>query len=136
MNRDALLNLSAYMGIIFAPVLAIAETIHNWGDWSNPAFWIIDYVACALVFAGAMDWLRSSKIGVADQKLRCVALLTGGWGFACAMLWMAFFLYLQNYQFEPETVDPIELVFVSGLFLWAIIGFSLSLTAIIKTGDD
>jgi len=77
MNRDALLNLSAYMGIIFAPVLAIAETIHNWGDWSNPAFWIIDYVACALVFAGAMDWLRSSKIGVADQKLRCVALVAG-----------------------------------------------------------
>ncbi len=135
MNKNILLNISAYLGLIFAPFLAIVETVHNWGDWGNPAFWIIDYVACALVFAGAMDWFRQVKKGPKAHNMRCVALLTGGWGFACAMFWMAFFLYFQEYQRDPNSVESIVMIFVSVLFVWTVIGFSFALTGIIRSND-
>lgn len=135
MNKNILLNISAYLGVIFAPVLAVAETVHNWGDWSNPAFWIIDYVACALVFLGAMDWFRQTKKGEDANTMRCVGLLIGGWGFACAMFWMAFFLYLQEYRMDPSSVETNVAIFVSGFFGWSIIGFSLALTGIIRSND-
>lgn len=135
MKKNLLLNISAYLGVVFAPLLAIAETVHNWGDWSNPAFWIIDYVACALVFSGAMDWFRQTKKETESKNIRCVGLLTGGWGFACAMFWMAFFLYFQEYRVHTNNVEPIVMIFVSLFFAWTVIGFSLALTGIIRSND-
>jgi hypothetical protein len=41
------------MGLTFAAALTVIETVHNWGDWSDDPMWIIDYLACAIHYAGA-----------------------------------------------------------------------------------
>ena len=60
-----LAKFNAWFGIGFAAILTIIETVHNWGNWSEPAFWIIDYLACLLLAAGG--WLtlfRKHKAGL------------------------------------------------------------------------
>ena len=111
---------SAWLAVGFSIVLTIVETVHNWGDWSNPALWIIDYFACALLFAGGWLVLRvKSPAGL--------SLLTAGWGFACAMFWMAYFIIAADLSTSPRDADPIVEYFALGLFIWTLIGFGLAL---------
>ena len=46
-------KLAAQLGLAFAIALTIIETVHNWDDWSDPAMWIIDYLACAMLYTGS-----------------------------------------------------------------------------------
>ncbi len=36
MQSNRLVRIAAWAGLIFAVTLAIVETIHHWGDWSDP----------------------------------------------------------------------------------------------------
>ena len=118
-----LLKATAWLGTGFAIVLIIVETVHNWGDWSDPALWIIDYFACALLLAGASVALKGD--------VRGPALLGTAWGFACAMFWMAYFIIVSQNAAIPGTHDPLVVNFALGLFLTTIVGLALSLTVIL-----
>jgi peptidoglycan/LPS O-acetylase OafA/YrhL len=111
---------NAWFGLAFSASLAVIETVHNWSDWSEPAFWIIDYFACFLLAGGAGLFLfRKDERGL--------ALLGVGWGFACAMFWMAFFQIRRNSVQTPELADPLVLYVCFVLFLSTIVGLMVSL---------
>jgi len=127
-KNSNLIRISARLAVGFAIVLMIVETVHNWGDWSNPALWIIDYFACALLFVGAWLVLKGNHING-------VALLTGGWGFACAIFWMAYFIIAGDLSDSARDADPIVEVFALGLFCWTLLGFGLALTALASSSQ-
>jgi hypothetical protein len=60
----------------FAVVLAVVEVIVNVRSRSWWPFILVDYIAVALLLVGAV-WSRR--------------VLAAGWGFACAMFYLAFF---------------------------------------------
>jgi hypothetical protein len=76
-----MVKVSAWLAIVFGLALAGLEVVRNWGDWEWWPFWVVDYVAAALLVVGGALALRRGPIHV----------LAGGWGFACAMFWMSFF---------------------------------------------
>lgn len=96
------------LGISFAILLGIVEVFYN---WSNPSWWpfiLVDYIAVGLLLYGS--W-KSHRV------------LAAGWGFACAMFYMAFFL-----SWELGEAPTLILVGMAALFAWTIIGLILSLS--------
>jgi hypothetical protein len=128
MREDVLKKGNAWLGLTFATLLAVIETVHNWGDWREPAFWIIDYVACLLLASGAGLFLFRKRVGG-------IALLGIGWGFACAMFWMAFFQIRRESALMPEAADPLVLYVCLALFLTSIVGLLASLLTILIGAD-
>lgn len=128
MRESRLKGFNAWLGLVFAASLTVIETIHNWGNWSDPAFWIIDYLACLLLASGA--WLVLFR-----RQERGVALLGLGWGFACAMFWMAFFQIRREFALAPETADPVVLYVCLALFVTTAVGMLLSLVHIVRAAD-
>lgn len=122
---NSLMRFNAWFALTFASTLTLIETVHNWGDWGNPAFWVIDYLACLLLFGGGFLVLRRNHPGGS-------ALLAAGWGFACAMFWMAYFTIRAEMIATPGFVDPIILQFALGLFVWTAVGLVISLILIAR----
>ena len=129
MKNEKLIYISAWLAVGFAFVFSIVETVHNWGDWSDPALWIIDYFACVLLLVGAWQVLKK-------KQNEGIAILTGGWGFSCAIFWMAYFIIAGEHSNNPRDADPIVEAFALGLFCWSIIGFGLVLTASLLSKRD
>jgi hypothetical protein len=105
-KTDAREALNRRLAIVFGVGLALIEVGYN---WSNPSWWpfiLVDYIAVALLLYGA--W-RSPRV------------LAAGWGFACAMFYMAFF-----FSWRPETNDLV-LFGMGALFALTIVGLLLSL---------
>lgn len=118
-------RLVAWLGLVFAVALTIIETLHNWGNWSDPAMWIVDYLACVILFVGAYLILRKkSPAGL--------PILSTGWGFACAMFWMAYFFIHAEFKANPDLADPVVETGALVLFIWTLVGLSLSFVAIFK----
>ncbi len=61
--------------------------------------------------------------------------MAAGWGFACAMFWMAYFFVRAelgaNASLSPG--DELVLTAAGGLFLWTIAGFSISVVGLFNT---
>lgn len=93
-----MLRVSAWAAIAFGLLLAVLEAVRNWGDWQWWPFWVVDYVAAALLVVG----------GVAVVRGRSVILLAAGWGFTCAMFWMSYFSHLDGLK-AAVAVDAKEL---------------------------
>ena len=128
MNGHNLPRCNAWLGLAFAASLTVIETVHNWGDWSEPAFWIIDYFACLLLAGGSgLILFHNHKGGP--------GLLGVGWGFACAMFWMAFFQIRRNNVLTPEGADPLVLYVCLALFITTISGLGMSLLQIWQAKD-
>ncbi len=122
MSAQRALLLSGRLALGFAIFLALAEIRRNWGDWGYAPFWIVDYIAVALLLAG---W----RCAVSRPTPRGVGLLCGAWGFTCAMFYASFFSHLQHVG-EPDRGpdDPTVLTAVIGvLLLLTIAGFALGL---------
>jgi hypothetical protein len=116
------LIVSGRLALGFAIFLALAEIRRNWGDWGYAPFWIVDYIAVALLLVG---WRKA----VSRPTPRGVGLLCGAWGFTCAMFYASFFSHVQRFG-EPDhgPDDPIALTIVIGvLFALTIVGFGLAL---------
>ena len=116
------LIVSARLALGFPIFLALAEIRRNWGDWGYAPFWVVDYIAVALLLVG---WRKA----VSRPTARGVGLLCGAWGFTCAMFYASFFSHLQRFG-EPDhgPDDPIALTVVIGvLFALTIVGFGLAL---------
>lgn len=123
-------KLAAQMGLAFAIALTVIETVHNWGSWSDPAMWIIDYFACAMLYAG-------SYLVLHRRHIAGPALVAAGWSFSCAMFWMAYFRIRDAVltSIAPTPDDLLVLNFAGGLFLWTIVGMAISITAIFTRTD-
>ena len=98
---------SRWLGLGFGATLAVVEVFYNWGDPSWWPFILVDYLAVALLVYGA---LRSRRV------------LAAGWGFACAMFYMAFFLHIELGQ-----TPTLLLIGMGAMFAVTIVGLCLSL---------
>ena len=47
-----MITLSARIAIGFGAFLAVAEIVRNWGDWEPWPWWVVDYIAVALLLYG------------------------------------------------------------------------------------
>lgn len=101
-------TLSRRVGLGFGIVLAMIEVFYNLGDPSWWPFILVDYLAVALLVYGS---------------LRNPHVLAAGWGFTCAMFYMAFFD-----SWEAGHSGPVFLG-MGLLFGITIAGLALSLVA-------
>lgn len=109
------LILSAGLAIVFGIGLACFETLVNWGQWQWWPFWMVDYVAAALLIVGGLATFKQFKLG---SKLLC-----SGWGFTLGMLWMSLAGNISN------GTDPNRAARVADLYI-ALIIFSIVLALI------
>lgn len=117
-----MIKLSAMLAILFGLALAVGEVIRNWGDWQWWPFWLVDYVAAALLIFGGQRALNTGT----------VRWLTGAWGWTAAMFWMSFFAHIQpahgNLDAPSGLIDRGQLVITIGImFGLSIFGFLLAL---------
>lgn len=103
---------SRRLALGFGATLAVAEVGFNWGDPSWWPFILVDYLAVALLVYGA---LRSPRV------------LAAGWGFACAMFYMAFFLFIEGGQ-TPTLLS----IGVGAMFAVTVVGLGLSVVVGIR----
>ena len=117
-----MIKLSAILAIVFGIILAVGEVLRNWGDWQWWPFWLVDYVAAALLIFGGQRALNTGT----------VRWLTGAWGWTAAMFWMSFFSHVEqlsrNANDHTGPMDERQLTIIIGvMFAVAIIGFLLAL---------
>jgi hypothetical protein len=108
MEPEARERLCRRLAIGFGVGLALIEVAYNWG---NPSWWpfiLVDYIAVALLLYGA--W-RSTRI------------LAAGWGFACAMFYMAFF------SVWDRGAPALLLAGMGSLFIITVLGLLLSVSS-------
>ena len=84
MDGSRNIQISAYLAISIAVLLAIGETAVNWGDWQWWPYFMVDYIASFILLVGGMWCLRDM------QSRQALALLAAGWAFTVCMAWMSF----------------------------------------------
>jgi hypothetical protein len=107
---------SALLALATGSILAVAETWLNWGDWQPWPFFVVDYLAAAMLLLGGLRTLRQQSGGL--------RLLCGGWGFTAGMAWMAVALTWEQAGAGSDftdTVTPTALLALIG----ALLGVSL-----------
>ena len=115
-----MVRFSAWLAIAFGSALAVLEAVRNWGNWQWWPFWVVDYVAAALLVTGGVMAVRQ----VAGHWL------TAGWGFACSMFWMSFFSHYKGVLEQGVAVGAREqrLTLIIGImFGMTILGFLTAL---------
>jgi hypothetical protein len=117
-----MITLSARIAIGFGAFLAIAEIVRNWGDWEPWPWWVVDYIAVALLLYGG-------RLALPGRVRRSAVPLGAGWGFTCAMFYGSFFSHLAS--LNEKGTGPIEshtLTAVIGvLFAITILGLFLAI---------
>ena len=95
-----MITLSARIAIGFGVFLAIAEVVRNWGDWQPWPWWVVDYIAVALLLFGG-------RAALPGRARRSAAPLCAGWGFTCAMFYMSFFGHLETLERKGQRPDRV-----------------------------
>jgi ABC-type microcin C transport system permease subunit YejB len=123
---------SAWLALGFGTFLAVAEAVRNSGDVQWWPFWVVDYVAVALLQWGA--------ISVLWQPLeRGTAVLTAAWGFTCAMFYMSLFGHISdlmsagtevaNTNAQSAIDEPWLTIVIGTMFAFTLMGLATSLLA-------
>ena len=123
---------SAWLALAFGTFLAIAEVVRNGGIVQWWPFWVVDYIAVALLLwgAAAVLWRPSA---------RGLPVLTAGWGFTCAMFYMSLFGHIDELaasgvpfdiaNAQSATDEPVLTIIIGVLFALTIVGLMTSLIA-------
>ncbi len=123
---------SAWLALGFGTFLAVAEVLRNSGEIQWWPFWVVDYIAVALLQAGAIAilWTPSD---------RGVPILTAAWGFTSAMFYMSLFGHLDELaktgvplslaNATGATEEPVLTMIIAALFVVTLIGLATSLLA-------
>ena len=82
-------HFSAWLALGFATFLAVAEVFRNGGEVQWWPFWVVDYIAVALLQLGAISVLWTPN----DRGL---GILTAAWGFTAAMFYMSLFGHIDE----------------------------------------
>ena len=123
-----MLRASAVLALGFGAFLAVGELVRNWGNWQWWPFWLVDYIAVALLLAGGALTLRGRPGGH--------TLLCGAWGFTTAMFWMSFWGHVEHIHEASEgNVAQRPLTIVIGV-LWglSILGFVTAAVSVRRAG--
>jgi hypothetical protein len=118
-----MLRIASILALAFGAFLAVAELARNWGSWQWWPFWLVDFIASALLIAGALRTLRAAPGGH--------PLLCGAWGFTSAMFYMSFWSHVEHIHEAAEgNFEQRPLTVVIGV-MWAItiLGFVLGVFA-------
>jgi hypothetical protein len=81
-------KISAYIGIALAAIGLPLKLLRVMRESEALPFVVYDFIALALVFAGAIVVLRRGS----------GRLLAAGWGFGCAMFYGSFFGHFENWR--------------------------------------
>ena len=123
---------SAWLALGFATFLAVAEVLRNSGEIQWWPFWVVDYIAVALLQWGAISVLWTPND-------RGVGILTAGWGFAAAMFYMSLFNHIDEMSktgvpfslsnIQSATDEPALTLIIATLFVITLVGLTTSLLA-------
>jgi hypothetical protein len=122
-----MIKTSARLAIAFGAFLAVAEVVRNWGDWQPWPWWVVDYIAVALLLFGGRAALPS-------RPHPTPAPLCGAWGFTCAMFYMSFFSHLETLDQKgtgPIDAGPLTAT-IGVLFAITILGLGLSIVGSLR----
>ena len=115
-------RLAVTLAPVFAVFLGIAEVVRNWGDWSLWPFWLVDYICVGLLVWG---WFA-----VKNRHRGGRVVLSGAWGFTCAMFYMSFFSHV---YLEGPTGGPLKASFltlaIAALFAVTVVAFICALVS-------
>ena len=128
---------SAWLALGFGTFLAVAEVIRNGGVIQWWPFWVVDYVAVALLQWGAFSVLWTPND-------RGVGILTAGWGFTAAMFYMSLFGHIDEIaktgvpfslsNIQLATDEPMLTIIIGVLFAITVVGLVTSLAAEVREG--
>ena len=123
---------SAWLALGFGTFLAVAEVFRNGGEIQWWPFWVVDYIAVALLQWGAFSVLWTPND-------RGVGLLTAGWGFTGAMFYMSLFGHIDEISktgvpfslsnIQSLTDEPALTLIIGTLFAVTLVGLATSLLA-------
>jgi hypothetical protein len=123
---------SAWLALGFGTFLAVAEVIRNGGEVQWWPFWVVDYIAVALLQWGAISVLWTPND-------RGVGILTAAWGFTAAMFYMSLFGHVDEIaktgvpvtlsNIQSATDEPMLTIIIATLFVVTLIGLATSLLA-------
>lgn len=103
---------SSVPALAFGVFLALAEVARNWGNWQWWPFWLVDFVAAALLVVGALLATRGHP--------RAAQVLAGAWGFTSAMFYMSFWSHIEQFNQPADgNVSQAPLTIIIGV-MWAI----------------
>lgn len=100
------------LAIVSGVLLFAGEILRNWGDWQWWPFWLVDFIAAALLIIGGY------YAALAKQH-RNLALVSGAYGFSTAMTYMSFFGHLKSSSQTtngPIPVDTLTII-IGGMLL-------------------
>ncbi len=106
-----MIRLSAWLAVGFSLLYAVAEVLHNWGDWQWTPFWLIDYICIGLLSYGAWICLKTDE----------VRWLSGAWGATASVFYWSFFTHIQALRSDEIAHQGL----VSSGFAATMIGFML-----------
>lgn len=126
-----MIRLSACLAIAFGIFLFVGEIARNWGDWQWWPFWVVDFIAAALLIFGGQRALNTGTL----------RWLTSGWGFTAAMFWMSFFSHLENLRAPRiEHTGPIDegrlTTIIGAMLAIALLGLLMALLGKRPTASD
>jgi len=123
---------SAWLALAFGTFLAVAEALRNSGEVQWWPFWVVDFIAVAL-----LQWGAISILWVPSQ--RSTAVLTAAWGFACAMFYMSLFGHISdllgtgtevaNTNAQSALDEPGLTIVIAVMFAITLAGLATSLLA-------
>mgnify|MGYP001221791664 CR=1 FL=1 len=82
-------KINLIVATLYSIILAIVETMLNWGDWQYAPLWIVDYLIVIILLLAVF---------VFKKNLQRLMLLLG-WTFSSGVMYMGLFLGL-----DPNTI--------------------------------
>lgn len=126
-----MLKFAAWLAIGFGIFLGVGEAVRNAEKLQHWPFWVVDYIAVALLLWGGVTVLRGSGA-------RAWARLASGWGFATAMFYMSFFGHLAEMNdaaaiartnAESAINEPMLTIIIGAMFAVTVLGLLTTLSS-------
>lgn len=117
----------AYATFVVLAIYAPVETIYSWSGGLADPLYIVDVIAMALLFTGALRSVRA-------RPRSAPGLLTAGWAWAGANFWRATFDRIRVIQAGGRLdLGSVELVFVGVELAVALICLAIGVMLVVRS---